>query len=106
MKTPARSKTTPRNRSDESPRDPAARSACFRDHDLRIRRYHLAGLVPGEIAVVLNSQGLRVKTWAVNETFVRGRLEAMGLKPHHSRTVFHQSGNIYRPRPALRRDGL
>ena len=105
MKKP-RHKATPADRAKETSRDAVAQRACFRDHDLLIRRYHLAGLVPAEIAVVLNSQGLRVKTWAVNETFVRGRLEAMELKPHHSRTVFHQGGNIYRPRPALRRTDL
>lgn len=74
----------------------------FRDHDLRIHRFHLAGLVPGEIAVVLNSQGLRVRTWAVSETFVRSRLAVMNLAPHRSRTVFHQGGNGYRPRPSRR----
>jgi hypothetical protein len=86
-------------------RTPASPSAAapgqeFRDHDLRIRRFHVAGLVPGEIAVVLSSQGLRVKSWAVTETFVRARLDAMGLRPNHSRTVFN--GGRYRPRPRLR----
>jgi hypothetical protein len=102
MKTTARPATKPKDTSAEPSAERPARSG-FRDHDIRIRRFHLAGLVPAEIAVVLNSQGLRVKTWAVNETFVRGRLEAMDLKPHRSRTVFHQGGNSYRPRPSLRR---
>jgi hypothetical protein len=76
----------------------------YREHDLLIRRFHVAGLVPGEIAVVLNSQGLRVRTWAVTETFVRARLEAMDLVPHRSRTVLHQGSGAYRLRPDLRED--
>jgi hypothetical protein len=75
----------------------------YREHDLLVRRYHLAGLVPSEIAVVLNSQGIRVKTWAVTETFVRARLEAMELVAHHSRTVLQQSTGAYRLRPGFRR---
>jgi hypothetical protein len=75
----------------------------YREHDLLIRRFHIAGLVPGEIAVVLNSKGLRVRTWAVSETFVRARLDTMGLVAHHSRTVFHQSAGAYRLRPEFRK---
>jgi hypothetical protein len=81
----------------------AVTGQCYREHDMFVRRFHLAGLVPSEIAVVLNSQGLRVKTWAVTETFVRARLDAMGLVAHRSRTVLHQSSGAYRLRPSFRR---
>jgi hypothetical protein len=74
-------------------------SDVYQEHDSRIRRFHDTGLVPAEIAVVLNSQRLRVKTWAINETFVRNRLTGMGLKPHCSRTLYVQGLNSYRLRP-------
>lgn len=79
--------------------EPKHAAADWREHDLLIRRFHLAGLVPGEIAVVLSSKGLRVKTWAVNETFVRNRLRALELQPNLSRDVYAQGQNLYRPRP-------
>lgn len=63
-----------------------------------IRRFHHAALAPDEIAVVLNSKGLRVKTWHVSETFVRNRLKALGLQPNASRLYYMQGQNRYRPR--------
>ncbi len=80
--------------------EPVHAGAAWREHDLVIRRFHLAGLVPTEIAVVLNSKGLRVKTWAASETFVRNRLKALGLKPNLSRVVYSKGQNVYRPRGA------
>jgi hypothetical protein len=79
--------------------EPDHAAAGWREHDLVIRKFHLAGLIPSEIAVVLNSQGLRVKTWAVNETFVRSRLKALELKPNMSATVYSKGANRYRTRP-------
>ena len=70
----------------------------WREHDLMIRRFHYAELAPAEIAVVLNSKGLRVKTWHVSETFVRNRLNALGLVPNHSRSFYLQGENRYRSR--------
>ncbi len=70
----------------------------WRDHDLLIRRFHLAGLTAAEIAVILSSTGLRVKTWHVSETFVRKRLKALGLMPNGSRTISSQTDNCYRAR--------
>ncbi len=70
----------------------------WRDHDLLVRRFHLAGLTPAEIAVVLSSKGLRVKTWHVSETFVRKRLRALALAPNGSRTIYSQTDNCYRAR--------
>lgn len=70
----------------------------WREHDLLIRRFHMAGLTPAEIAVVLSSKGLRVKMWHVSETFVRKRLKALGLVPNTSREIFSQSDNCYRAR--------
>lgn len=64
-----------------------------------IRRFHLAGLCPGEIAVVLASKGLRVRMWHVSETFVRGRLTALDLKPNGSCELYSQGANRYRLRP-------
>ena len=86
-----------------APQEPAAEpvhaAAEWREHDLMIRKFHRTGLVPGEIAVILNSKGLRVKTWAVSETFVRNRLKALGLPPNISRLVYVQGQNLYRTRP-------
>lgn len=78
--------------------EPVHAGAAWREHDLVIRRFHLAGLVPTEIAVVLNSKGLRVKTWAASETFVRNRLKVLGLKPNLSRVMYAKGQNVYRPR--------
>lgn len=78
--------------------EPVHAASEWREHDLVIRRFHLAGLAPTEIAVVLNSKGLRVRTWAVSETFVRNRLKALGLPPNQSRVFYAQGRNEYRPR--------
>lgn len=78
--------------------EPVHAASEWREHDLVIRRFHLAGLAPTEIAVVLNSKGLRVRTWAVSETFVRNRLKALGLAPNQSRVFYAQGRNEYRPR--------
>jgi hypothetical protein len=83
----------------ETAPEPVHAAADWREHDLMIRKFHRTGLVPGEIAVILNSKGLRVKTWAVSETFVRNRLKALGLAPNISRTVYAQGQNLYRNRP-------
>lgn len=80
------------------PEEPVHAASEWREHDLVIRRFHLAGLAPTEIAVVLNSKGLRVRTWAVSETFVRNRLKALGLPPNQSRLFYAQGRNEYRPR--------
>lgn len=79
---------------------PAPRHAAadWREHDLMVRRFQLAGLTPVEIAVVLNSKGLRVKTWHVSETFVRNRLKALGLAPNASRELYQRTENCYRRR--------
>ena len=79
--------------------EPVHAAAEWREHDLMIRKFHRTGLVPGEIAVILNSKGLRVRTWAVSETFVRNRLKALGLAPNISRVVYVQGKNLYRTRP-------
>ena len=63
-----------------------------------IRRFHHAGLIPGEIAVILNSKGLRVRTWHVSETFVRNRLKALGFTPNLARNWYAQVENRYRDR--------
>jgi len=79
--------------------DEAAHAASqWREHDLMIRRFHHADLTPAEIAVVLNSKGLRVRTWHVSETFVRNRLKALNLHPNISRHYYVQSQNRYRAR--------
>src|SRR5438876_12448224 len=78
--------------------EPLHAAHAWREHDLVIRRFHLAGLGPTEIAVILNSKGLKVKTWAVSETFVRNRLKALALAPNHSRVFYAQGKNVYRPR--------
>jgi hypothetical protein len=83
----------------EQPQEPVHAAAEWREHDLMIRKFNRTGLVPGEIAVILNSKGLRVKTWAVSETFVRNRLKALGLAPNISRVVYAQGQNLYRNRP-------
>ena len=80
------------------PEEPVHAASGWREHDLVIRKFHLAGLAPTEIAVVLNSKGLRVKTWAASETFVRNRLKALGLQPNQSRVFYAQGRNEYRPR--------
>ncbi|HTY70648.1 MAG TPA: hypothetical protein VMH36_28620 [Alphaproteobacteria bacterium] len=80
------------------PEEPVHAASEWREHDLVIRRFHLAGLAPTEIAVVLNSKGLRVRTWAVSETFVRNRLKALALPPNQSRVFYAQGRNEYRPR--------
>lgn len=82
------------------PAEPVHAAATWREHDLLIRRFHLAGLAPAEIAVVLQSKGLRVKTWHISETFVRNRLKALDLPPNHSRLFYRQGENRYRPRLA------
>jgi hypothetical protein len=79
---------------------PARAADPYREHDLLVRRHHLAGMIPGEIAVVLTNHGLRVRNWGITETFVRDRLGLMGLKPHRSRTFYNQTKHTYRPRPA------
>lgn len=73
----------------------------WRDHDLLVRRFHLAGLTPAEIAVVLSSKGLRVKMWHVSETFVRKRLKALGMVVNTSREIFSQTDNCYRARKRI-----
>ena len=80
------------------PDEPVHAASEWREHDLVIRKFHLAGLAPTEIAVVLNSKGLRVRTWAVSETFVRNRLKALSLAPNQSRVFYAQGRNEYRPR--------
>lgn len=91
---------------DSIPPEPRHAAADWRAHDLLIRHFHDAGLIPSEIAVALNSKGLRVRTWAVSETFVRNRLAALKLEPRRSRTVYATTANVYRPRPALRGTGV
>ena len=78
--------------------EPVHAAAEWREHDLVIRRFQLAGLAPAEIAVVLNSKGMKVRTWHVSETFVRNRLKVLGLKPNQARTIYSQGKNAYRPR--------
>lgn len=78
--------------------EPVHAAAEWREHDLVIRKFQLAGLAPAEIAVVLNSKGMKVRTWHVSETFVRNRLKALGLKPNQARTIYSQGKNAYRPR--------
>jgi hypothetical protein len=78
--------------------EPVHAGAQWREHDLMIRRFHNAALAPDEIAVVLNSKGLKVRTWHVSETFVRNRLKALGLAPHASRLYYMQGENRYRRR--------
>jgi hypothetical protein len=78
--------------------EPLHAAAQWREHDLMIRRFHNAALAPDEIAVVLNSKGLKVKTWHVSETFVRNRLKALGLPPNASRKFYMQGKNRYRER--------
>ena len=78
--------------------EPTHAAARWREHDLMIRRFHNAALAPDEIAVVLNSKGLRVKTWPVSETFVRNRLKALQLPPNPSRFFYMQGQNRYRRR--------
>jgi len=73
----------------------------WRDHDLLVRRFHLAGLTPAEIAVVLSSKGLRVKMWHVSETFVRKRLKMLGMIANTSRELFSQTDNCYRARKRI-----
>jgi hypothetical protein len=97
-KPPVELPPAPSAASTTAPDEPKHVGGDWREHDLLIRRFHLAGLVPGEIAVVLASKGLRVKTWAVNETFVRNRLRALELAPNMSREVYAQGQNLYRPR--------
>lgn len=78
--------------------EPVHAAAQWREHDVMIRRFHNAGLSPSEIAVVLNSKGLKVKTWHVSETFVRNRLKPLGLSPNQSRMFYMQGKNCYRSR--------
>ncbi len=78
--------------------EPQHAGAEWREHDLLIRRFQQAGLTPAEIAVVLHSKGLRVKTWHVSETFVRGRLKALGMTANPSRVWYGQHANCYRRR--------
>lgn len=78
--------------------EPQHAAAQWREHDLMVRRFHNAGFAPDEIAVVLNSKGLKVKTWHVSETFVRNRLKALGLQPNSSRLFYMQGKNQYRSR--------
>ncbi len=78
--------------------EPEHAGAAWREHDLMIRRFQQAGLTPAEIAVVLHSKGLRVRTWHVSETFVRGRLKALGMTANPSRLWYGQHENCYRRR--------
>lgn len=78
--------------------EPPLADLRWREHDLMIRRFHRAALAPDEIAVVLNSKGLRVRTWHVSESFVRSRLKALGLSPKPSRLYYQHSKNRYRER--------
>jgi len=78
--------------------EPAHTTDPWREHDLLVRRFHIAGLAPDEIAVVLGSKGLKVRTWHVSESFVRNRLKAIGLKPNTSRLFYQQNENRYRAR--------
>jgi hypothetical protein len=78
--------------------EPVHAAAAWREHDLMIRRFHNGGLAPAEIAVVLNSKGLKVRTWHVSETFVRNRLKTLGLAPNLSRQIYLQGQNRYRDR--------
>jgi hypothetical protein len=78
--------------------EPRHAAADWREHDLMIRRFQNAGLTPTEIAVVLDSKGLRVRTWHVSETFVRNRLKALGMTPNLSRQWYAQVENCYRRR--------
>lgn len=78
--------------------EPVHAAAQWREHDLMIRRFHNAAMAPDEIAVILNSKGLKVKTWHVSETFVRNRMKALGLTPKQSRVFYSQGQNRYRPR--------
>jgi hypothetical protein len=80
--------------------EPRHAAADWREHDLMIRRFQNAGLTPTEIAVVLDSKGLRVRTWHVSETFVRNRLKALGMTPNLSRQWYAQVENCYRRIPA------
>lgn len=82
----------------ESTVEPVHAAPEWREHDLLIRRFQTAGLTPAEIAVVLHSKGLRVRTWHVSETFVRGRLKALGFTPNQSRVWYGQHQNCYRRR--------
>lgn len=79
--------------------DEGGQAAPWREHDLMIRRFHIAGLAPDEIAVILNSRGLKVRTWHVGESFVRGRLKALSLPPNASRLYYSHGQNRYRDRP-------
>jgi len=88
----------PQDSAAPQPEEPVHAASEWREHDLVIRKFHLAGLSPTEIAVVLNSKGLRVRTWAVSETFVRNRLKALRLPPNQSRVFYAQGRNEYRPR--------
>lgn len=76
----------------------AETAVLWREHDLMIRRFQHAGLAPDEIAVVLNSKGLKVRTWHVSESFVRNRLKALGLPPNASRLFYQHGKNRYRER--------
>ncbi len=78
--------------------EPRHAAADWREHDLMIRRFQNAGLTPTEIAVVLDSKGLRVRTWHVSETFVRNRLKALGMTPNLNRQWYAQVENCYRRR--------
>ncbi len=48
--------------------------------------------------MVLDSKGLRVRTWHVSETFVCNRLKALGMTPNLSRQWYAQVENCYRRR--------
>jgi hypothetical protein len=93
---PARAGTQPAAALPSPEAEPA--SSAWREHDLLVRRFQLAGLTPTEIAVVLHSKGLRVRNWHVSETFVRGRLKALGMTPNPSRELYKQHINVYRRR--------
>ena len=85
-------------RTESSPQLNERAASQWHEHDLMIRRFHNAALAPDEIAVVLNSKGLKVKTWHVSETFVRNRLKSLGLQPNASRMFYMQGKNRYRQR--------
>jgi hypothetical protein len=86
------------DRAEDLPGELAHAAGLWREHDLMIRRFHNAALAPDEIAVVLNSKGLKVRTWHVSESFVRKRLKALRLGPNASRLYYQQGQNRYRER--------
>jgi hypothetical protein len=66
-------------------------------HDLMIGCFHLIGLAPVEIATVLHRQGWHASTWNFGESFVRGRLAALGLKPNLGGEMYPPAEDRDRP---------